>query len=138
MTADNESASERQVSPFDTAASSATRFGIELVAWVAGPWAAAEITGTSWAAIPALIVLVGLPSVFNTPGDKNFTGVPTAGAARLGIELLLLAVAVGSSWVVWPAWAAVLVSILGVAMVTSGLPRYRWLLKQGRSLGGSG
>lgn len=114
-------------SPFDTAASSASRFGIELVAWVAGPWAAAELTGSGWAAVPALIILLGLPSVFNTPGDKNTTGVATPGPIRIGIEMLLLVVAVGSAWYVWPVWAAVAVTTLGVVLLATGMPRYRWL-----------
>lgn len=114
-------------SPFDTAASSLTRFGIEVVAWVAGPWAAADVTGTKWAIVPALLVLVGLPSVFNTPGDKNTTGVPTPGPIRIAIEMLLLAVAVISAWIVWPTWAAILVTLLGAGMLVTGLRRYRWL-----------
>ena len=114
-------------SPFDTAASSASRFGIELVAWVAGPWAAAEITGSGWAALPALLILLGLPSVFNTPGDKNTTGVATPGPIRIGIEMFLLVVAVASAWYVWPVWAAVAVTVLGVVLLVTGIPRYRWL-----------
>ena len=114
-------------SPYDTTASSLTRFGIELVAWVAGPWATAEISGSGWVALPALLVLIGLPSVFNTPGDKNTTGIATPGPVRIGIEMFLLVVAVGSAWVVWPVWAAVAVTVLGVVMLVAGLPRYRWL-----------
>lgn len=114
-------------SPYDTPASAGTRFGIELVAWVAGPWAAAEVVGSGWAAIPALLVLVGLPSVFNTPGDKNTTGVATPGPIRIAIEMFLLVVAVGSAWAVWPVWAAVVVTLLGAVMLVAGLPRYRWL-----------
>ena len=114
-------------SPYDTPASSGTRFGIELVAWVAGPWAAAETIGSGWVALPVLLVLMGLPSVFNTPGDKNTTGVATPGPIRIAIEMFLLAVAVVSAWVVWPVWAATLAAALGVVMLVTGLPRYRWL-----------
>ena len=114
-------------SPFDTASSSLTRFGIEVVAWVAGPWAAADLTNTKWAIVPALLILVGLPSVLNTPGDKNTTGVPTPGPIRIAIEMLLLAVAVLSAWIVWPTWAAILVTALGAAMLVTGMARYRWL-----------
>lgn len=114
-------------SPYDTTASSLTRFGIEVVAWVAGPWAAADVADTNWAILPALLVLVGLPSAFNTPGDKNTTGVPTPGPLRIAIEMLLLVVAVVSAWIVWPTWAAILVTLLGAAMLVTGMPRYRWL-----------
>lgn len=128
---DMESTSSRSAgagpSPYDTPASAGTRFGVELVAWVAGPWATADVIGSWWVALPALVVLVGLPSVFNTPGDKNTTGVATPGPIRIAIEMFLLAVAVGSAWIVWPLWAAVVVTLLGAVMLVTGLPRYRWL-----------
>jgi len=121
-------ADDLTVSPFDTAASSATRFGIELVAWVAGPWAAAELVGAWWAVPIALVILMGLPATFNTPGDKHTTGIPTPGPIRILIEMFLLVVAIASAWYIWPTWAAVLVTLLGVALLITGLPRYRWLL----------
>ncbi len=114
-------------SPYDTPASSGSRFSIELVAWVAGPWAAAEATGSGWVAVPVLLVLLSLPAVFNTAGDKHTTGVATPGPIRIGIEMLLLAVALGSAWYVWPLWAAILVTLLGVVLLATGIPRYRWL-----------
>ena len=53
--------------PGDRAAS-ALRFATELVAWVATPWA---LAGYSWllAALSA-VLLIGLPTVLSTPGDK--------------------------------------------------------------------
>jgi len=120
-------------SPYDTGISSGSRFAIEVVAWVAGPWAVAEITGSAWVIIPTLVVLMGLPSLFNTPGDKNFNGIATPGPLRILIEIVLLGAAFVGAWVVWPVWAAVAVSILGGVMVVSGLPRYRWLATRGRA-----
>ena len=117
----------KDVSPFDTIASSATRFGIEIVAWVAGPWAVAHAVGSWWPVPLALIVLVGLPALFNTPGDKTATGIATSGPVRIAIEMLLLVTAVGSALLVWPVWAAVIVMALGVALLLTGIPRYRWL-----------
>lgn len=114
-------------SPYDTPASSGFRFAIELAAWVVGPWAAAGAAGSVWAAFPALFLLVGLPATFNTPGDKNVDGIATPGPIRVLIEALLLAVAVGGAWLVWPAWAAIVITLFGAAMVVTGLPRYRWL-----------
>jgi len=117
------------ISPFDTTASSGFRFVIEIVAWVAGPWAIAELGGSGWLAIPALAVLFGLPALFNTRGDKASTIVATPGPLRILIEMLLLAAAVVGAWVVWPVWAAIIVSLVGAAMLVTGLPRYRWLAK---------
>lgn len=115
------------VSPYDTAASSACRFLIEIVAWVAGPWAVADLTGSNWLAIPTLVVLVGLPAVFNAPGDKNTDGVLIPGPLRIVIEMLLAAVAIAASAIVWPTWAAVAVALIAVAMLVTGQSRYRWL-----------
>lgn len=114
-------------SPYDTPWSAASRFLIELAAWVAGPWAVAEITGSGWWAIPTAVVLLGLPALFNTPGDKEFDGIPTPGPVRIAIEMLLLAAAVAGAWIAWPPWAGVVVSVLGMVMLVTGVPRYRWL-----------
>ncbi len=94
---------------------------------MAGPWAAAEIFDSGWAVLPALVVLMGLPSVFNVAGDKNIEGISVPGVVRIAIESLLLLVAVAATWIVWPLWAAVVVSLVAVGMVATGLPRYRWL-----------
>jgi hypothetical protein len=115
------------LSPFDTPASSTLRFLIELTAWVAGPWAAVQLFDSGWAAIPALVLLMGLPSIFNVPGDKNIEGIAVSGMVRIAIEAFLLAVAVVSAWFVWPPWAAFFVTVVAIGMVVTGLPRYRWL-----------
>ena len=115
------------VSPFDTYASSGTRFLIELTAWIAGPWAAGELFG-GWAAAATLVVLLLLPSLFNTPGDKKTTtGFPTPGPVRIVIEMVMLAAAIAGAWTVWPTWLALIVTVVGLLMVFTGIPRYRWL-----------
>jgi hypothetical protein len=115
------------VSPFDTFASSGTRFVIEVVAWIAGPWAAADMLGSRWWALPTAVVLVALPALLNTPGDKKITGIPTPGPIRILIEMLLLLSAVAGAWIVWTPWAAIAVTLVGVALLATGLERYRWL-----------
>jgi hypothetical protein len=115
------------LSPHDTAASAGLRFLVEVVAWVAGPWAAARLSGQGWVAVPTLVVLLVLPAAFNVPGDKKVTGIAVGGVVRIAIEVLLVAVAIGGAWTVWPWWAAAAVTALGIAMVATGLPRYRWL-----------
>lgn len=53
----------------DDRAASALRFGTEIVAWVATPWA---LAGRSWLlAVLSLVILIGLPTLFSTPGDKS-------------------------------------------------------------------
>jgi len=39
------------------------------------------------------VLLVGLPSIFSTPNDKNAVVVPTPGGIRVVIEFLLYSVA---------------------------------------------
>jgi hypothetical protein len=102
------------VSPFDTFASSGTRFVIEVIAWITGPWAAADILGSRWWALPTAVVLFALPALFNPHGDKKTTGIPTPGPIRILIERLLLLTAVA-------------VTLVGVALLATGLKRYRWL-----------
>ncbi|MDA0256878.1 MAG: hypothetical protein O3C25_03955, partial [Chloroflexi bacterium] len=86
--------------PFDTPASAASRFLVEVVAWVSGPWAAAQLS--PWLILPALVILVGLPAVFSTVGDKRRVLVATPGPPRLAIEVGLHAVAAAAPWLVWP------------------------------------
>ena len=113
--------------PYDTPASASLRFVMEVVAWVAGPWAAADLTGSGWVATGTLFVLVVLPSIFSTEGDKNQVVVSTPGPTRLMIELLLFVVAVAGAWISWPPWLAIAVSLAGIAALFTGLPRLRWL-----------
>ena len=117
------------ISPYDTAASSGLRFLAEVIAWVAGPWAAAELTGRWWVAIPAAVVLVGVVSVFSTPGDKRNVVVATPGPVRSAIELFMVVVAVAGAWVAWPTWLAVVVTVVAVAALVAGYPRARWLAR---------
>ena len=112
----------------DTASSSSTRFLIELAAWVAGPWAAASLAGSRWVAVPVALVLVAVPAVFSTPGDKNQIVVPTPGPTRVLIEVVLLVAAIGAAALVWPWWAALIVALVGIAMLVTGRNRLRWLL----------
>ena len=100
---------------------------MEIIAWIAGPWAAGAIT--LWAVIPSLVVLIGLPAVFSTKGDKRQVLVPTPGPLRVVIELLLYAVAVVAPWVVWPTLLAVFTSLVVFLAFAFGVPRLVWLLR---------
>ncbi|MFF9195857.1 hypothetical protein ACF09L_11660 [Streptomyces sp. NPDC014779] len=111
----------------DDRLASVFRFATELVAWVATPWA---LAGTSWLlAALSVVVLIGLPTVFATPGDKAQAMVPVPGAVTILLVLLQLAAAVVSAW---PAWAAVVVSVLAATTLVTERPRWRWLLTSAR------
>lgn len=115
------------VHPYDTGVTSGLRFFVEIIAWSSGPWAVAELS--IWFVIPALVVLIGLPAVFSTPGDKKQVIVPTPGPLRVTLELLLHGVAVTGAWIVWPIWLAVAVTICVVAAFVVGTPRTLWLFR---------
>jgi len=112
--------------PYDTALSSGLRFLAELFEWAACAWAAAQVS--PWLAILVLVILIGLPTVFSTPGDKNQYIVATPGPFRVLLELAVHAVGVACVWVVWPVWLAIIVSIIVLVAILIGLPRTRWLL----------
>jgi hypothetical protein len=117
----------RSADAVDPPAGAASRFGVELCAWLAAPWAAAQ---WSWVAgVLVLVVLVALPATFNVPGDKHHGGRPVSGSVRIGIELVLMTAAVIGAVVVWPAWAVAGVGTMVAADVVVGLPRWTWLLR---------
>ncbi len=113
--------------PLDTAWSASSRFAVEIVAWVAGPWAAADLAGTWLAIIPVLIVLVALPGVFSTSGDKRHVIVAVPGRIRLLIELTLDVVAIYSAFLVWTPIGGIIVAALTLVALVTGFPRAKWL-----------
>jgi hypothetical protein len=105
---------------------SALRFSTELVAWIGVPWA---LSGHSWPlAVLSLVVLIGLPSVFTTPGDKAHVLVAVPGWVTILLVLLQIAGALVAAWWIMPLWAAVPVSVLAVATLVAERPRWTWLL----------
>ncbi|MFE2302268.1 hypothetical protein ACFXAW_29230 [Streptomyces sp. NPDC059445] len=105
---------------------SVLRFTTEIVAWVATPWA---LSDRSWLlAVASVVLLIGLPTVFATPGDKADVVVPVPGWATVLLVLLQLVAAVVSSWLAWPAWAAVPVTVLAAATCVTERRRWQWLL----------
>ncbi|QFZ77350.1 hypothetical protein GFH48_32330 [Streptomyces fagopyri] len=80
----------------DDRIASVLRFAAELVAWVATPWA---LSTYSWLlAVLAVVVLIGLPTVFSTPGDAGrspATGQLNPVVVRLGLGAFALFAAVG-------------------------------------------
>ncbi|GAA2791934.1 hypothetical protein GCM10010441_16480 [Kitasatospora paracochleata] len=103
----------------------ALRFLTELIAWIATPWALAAHSVPL--AVLSVLVLIGLPTVFATPGDKKQVIVPVPGVATIGLVLLQLAAAVLAAWAVWPAWAALATTVLAAACLITEQPRWRRL-----------
>lgn len=106
--------------------SSALRFITELIAWVAAPWALAS--HSVLLAVLSVVVLIGLPTLFSTPGDKNNVIVAVPGYVTIALVLLQLVVAVVASWIAWYPAVAVVVTVLAVATVVTEQPRWRRLL----------
>ncbi|MFB7715955.1 hypothetical protein [Nocardia sp. NPDC056100] len=106
---------------------SVLRFTTELIAWIATPWALAEHSVVL--AVLSVIVLIGLPTAFSTPGDKKQTLLPVPGIVTIALVVLQLVAAVVSAWIAWYPWVAVLVTVLACATVVAELPRWRWLLR---------
>jgi hypothetical protein len=113
--------------PYDTVLSSGLRFLTELIAWIAGPWAASLYS--NWLVVPVIVLLVGLPSIFSTLNDKNTVVVPTPGGIRVVIEFLLYSVAAVAPWFVWSPSVAVGADIVVLATIITGAARTRWLLR---------
>ena len=112
--------------PHDTPVSAGLRFVSELIAWIAGPWAVALIS--NWLVLPAIILLVGLPSVFSTTNDKHNVIVPTPGPVRVVIELFLYSVAIIAPWFVWSMIASVICTGIVIAALVTGIARMQWLM----------
>ena len=113
--------------PFDTPWSSGLRFLTEIIVWVSCAWAAGQ--RSVWLAIPVLVVLIGLPSIFSTPGDKKQIVLATPGPLRVLLELALYGVGVACVWAVWPTWLAIIATLIVLAALALGIPRIKWLLR---------
>lgn len=100
---------------------------VELIAWIASPWALAHY---SWMlSVLSLLVLIGVPTVFATPGDGNRQPIiPVPGIVTIGMVLMEVGAAVLAAWVVLPGWAATATAVLAVACLITEQPRWRRLL----------
>jgi len=119
-------------SPGHDLARGSVRFAAEVVTMVV-------ITLTLWShsillAIVALVVLVGLPAVFSTPGDRPGGDGPVAVPGFVTILILIASLAVGvvCAWLIWPWWAATVVTALCATVVFTEQPRWRSLRSTNR------
>ena len=121
---------DTQTAP-DSRLAAALRFVTELVAWIGAPWALAPYSIPL--AVVSVVVLIGLPTIFQTPGDKARVVVAVPGWVTILLVVLQLVVAVVAAWFAWPVPVAVVVSVLAVACVVTEQPRWRWLLRTSRA-----
>lgn len=112
----------------DDRVSSVFRFATELVAWVAAPWALAAVSVPL--AVLSVVLLIGLPTVFATPGDKRQVLVAVPGPVTIALVLLQLVTAAVAAWFAWHPVVAGVVAALAVVTVVLELPRWRWLLSR--------
>ncbi|MEQ4721912.1 hypothetical protein [Nonomuraea sp. B19D2] len=112
----------------DDRVASAFRFATELLAWVATPWALAQ--HSVLLAVLSVVVLIGLPTLLSTPGDKRNVIVAVPGPVTIALVLLQLVAAVAAAWVAWHVFAAALVSVLALVTLVLELPRWRWLVSR--------
>ncbi|MBF9070266.1 hypothetical protein I2501_19755 [Streptacidiphilus sp. NEAU-YB345] len=118
--------------PFkERAYATALRAGLELVGWIGLPIA---LWGHSiLAAILVDVVLIGVPAVLQTPGDKPGPGggavLAVPGWVTVVMVLAELGGAVVAGWLLFWAWAAVLVTVLALACLVTEQPRWKRLLR---------
>ena len=105
----------------------ALRFLTELIAWVAAPWALWPHSPAL--AIAAVALLIGLPAVFATPGDRPGGGAVVAvpGKVTVLLVLLQLVAATVAAWFLWPWWVAAAVTMVCVVVCVTEQPRWRRL-----------
>lgn len=116
----------------DTPAGSGFRFLTEIIAWVTGTWVASMVHPL-WG-VATLIILIGLPTVFTTSGDKKHTMVETPGPFRAAIDFFQFAVAAIAPWFLVPNWMSLVCVAIVAAAVFFGRKRFIWLI-QGATLG---
>lgn len=119
-----------QSRPGHNDARGALRFLTELIAWVAVPWALWPHSPAL--AIGAVVLLIGLPAVFTTPGDRpgGNTLVAVPGAVTILLLLIQLAAATAGAWVIWPWWVAAMATALCLLVPVTEQPRWHRLTRQ--------
>jgi len=104
------------------------RFLTEIVAWVATPWALWQHSIPL--AIIGVVLLIGLPAVFSTPGDRPGGDGPVAvpGIVTVILVLVQLVAATTAAWAIWPWWLAAGVTVLCLVVIGTEQPRWRALI----------
>ncbi|GAA1136122.1 hypothetical protein [Nesterenkonia lutea] len=110
----------------------AVRFVVEIIAWIATAWALWP--HSILLAIAAVAVLVALPAVFGTPGDRPGGDAPVSapGGVTVLIVFIHLGAAATAAWAVWPFWVAVGVTALCITVVFTEQTRWEALNRSRR------
>ncbi|MFE7024832.1 hypothetical protein [Streptomyces griseus] len=108
------------------------RFAVEMTAWVGTPWALWSYSVPL--AIGAVLLLIGLPALFGTPGDRPGGDPPVAvpGIVTVLLVVVQLVAAAASAWALWGTWIAASVTVLCLVVPVTELPRWRALLRTSR------
>ncbi|WP_373428640.1 hypothetical protein [Streptomyces sp. B1I3] len=108
------------------------RVAAEVIAWVCTPWALWPHSVPL--AIGAVLLLIGLPAVFSTPGDRPGADAPVAvpGIVTILLVVLHLVAAAASAWALWGTWIAATVTVLCLVVPFTELPCWRALLSATR------
>lgn len=108
------------------------RFLAELIAMIATPWALWN--DSILLAIASVVILIGLPAIFSTPGDRPGGDGPVAvpGIVTILIVLLHLTAAALAAWVIWPWWLATGVTALCIVVVGTEQTRWKALTRPAR------
>ncbi|MUK00641.1 hypothetical protein GM708_01060 [Vibrio cholerae] len=106
------------------------RVAAELIAITATPWALWQHSIPT--AITAVVLLIGLPAIFSTPGDRPGGDTPIAvpGIVTILIVLAHLVAATISAWTIWPWWIAAAVTALCAAVIATEQTRWKALTRQ--------
>lgn len=111
----------------DALTASVPRFLVEIIAWVAAPWALAP--HSIWLAVLVDVFLIGLPTIFGMPGAKKQRN-PVALSARpaIALELLQPVAACVAAFAAWPRIPAYLVVLLALIACILQFRRWSWML----------
>jgi hypothetical protein len=108
------------------------RFLAELIAMTATPWALWDYSIPL--AIASVVILIGLPAIFSTPGDRpggdGHIAVP--GVVTILIVLIHLTAATVAAWMIWPWWLATAVTALCIVVIFTEQTRWSALTRPAR------
>ncbi|MDA1095509.1 MAG: hypothetical protein O3A25_19945 [Acidobacteria bacterium] len=92
------------------------------------PWWAWEASGPI-SGIPTFLILLAIPALFSTRGDKRQIIVATPGPVRVAIEVAFFIIAAVGAWMAWSPYSGVGVAVIAVVALLANRRRIGWLLR---------